>query len=113
MSPPATPSTSRPLRDAVRSTAGGFATLELEGTGTVELDREQVDGFGDPLPRVSLEPTERDRRTVARCREALEMLGETLEAKKLWADAEQYLGWGAHPSGACPMGQNPDEGVCD
>lgn len=94
------------LRANLRASAGGFATLELDGIGRLELDARKTDAFGDAVARVDLPATARDQETVARCRGALHAIGGALDARDVSGDWP--LWWGSHPSGACAMAETPD-----
>jgi choline dehydrogenase-like flavoprotein len=99
------------LREALPRMVDLLIFNELSGTGTIDLDPEQKDVFGDPVARISMPFTEWDRTADARARELADKLGEQMGAlNSTVADAEC---WHDHPSGATAIGTSPDDGVCD
>lgn len=103
--------------DAIHETLPRMVTLtcmtELEGKGTVELDNENLDAFGDPVAKVTLPMTEWDLRGPAKLCEVANELAEVMGAKNVSAITPPEEGLGYHPSGATAMANNPDNGVCD
>jgi choline dehydrogenase-like flavoprotein len=84
---------------------------ELSGTGTIDLDPEQKDVFGDPIARINMSFTEWDRTADARARDLADQLGKQMGAvNSAISDAVCFHD---HPSGATAMGTSPDDGVCD
>jgi hypothetical protein len=70
--------------DALRRSIPQMGTLsgmtELEGMGTLELDQDMKDEFGDPVAKVTMEVTEWDRRAPAMMGELAPKIGEALGA---------------------------------
>jgi choline dehydrogenase-like flavoprotein len=103
------------LRRGLRQSAIGYAIHELSGDGGVlALDATQTDGFGDPVARVTLVPTEWDRAGPQELHHLQADIAGALGARRHWDGwSRGELGFAAHPSGATAMGASPDVGVCD
>lgn len=99
------------LREALPRMADFLVFNELSGTGTVDLDPQKTDVFGDPVARINMPFTDWDRTADVRARELADKLGEQLGA--LNTTVGDAVCWHDHPSGATAIGTNSDDGVCD
>jgi len=92
----------------------GYGIHEHGGDGTLALDPVQRDGFGDPLARVALVPSEWDRAGLDLLEQLRADLAGVLRARRswsYWSRGESFFA--SHPSGAAAMGRSPETGVCD
>ena len=103
------------LRAGLRRSVIGYAIHELSGDGGVlSLDATQTDGFGDPIARVALVPSDWDRAGLDELGHLQGDIAGALGARRHWADwSRGELGFAAHPSGATAMAASPEAGVCD
>ena len=103
--------------EALRKRIPHMATLsimtETEGKGILELDKEKLDAFGDPVAKVTMKLTNWDRRPYTKLVELAPELAEAMLAKNVSEVTPPGFGMGYHPSGTTAMATNPDEGVCD
>jgi choline dehydrogenase-like flavoprotein len=79
-------------------------------TNRVELDREVKDYFGNPCPRIIYSITEYEK---AAMRRAGRVIGGMFEALGPHTLDEAEIGFGAHQSGTCRMGHDPEISVVD
>lgn len=85
--------------------------IEARPTNRIRLSENEVDGFGDALPVVELDYSERDRQTMAE--------GEAISAAQVdrLNDSGDQVGraerWRMHPAGTCRMGLDEASGVVD
>ncbi len=75
----------------------------------VALSATKKDPFGLPLPELTLNYTERDQRTIERCRR---FHAETKKALEGIEDRD-FEFYRAHPAGTCRMGFDETNGVVD
>jgi glucose dehydrogenase len=103
------------IRDELRRRVAGIVTFEVEPSGTLDLDPSSLDAYGDPIARIRLPLTNRDRATAAATVKPLQELTQALEAEETLVAGWDSGAWhfGSHPMGGCAMGRSPDEGVCD
>jgi len=99
------------LREALPRMVELLIFNELSGTGTIDLDPEQTDVFGDPVARISMPFTEWDRTADGRARDVADELGEQMGAVN--STVNDAVCFHDHPSGATAMATSPDDGVCD
>ncbi|SDM32014.1 GMC oxidoreductase [Kriegella aquimaris] len=101
------------LRESLPNMATLSIMTESEGKGILELDKEKLDAFGDPLAKVTMKLTEWDRKSYTKFVELAPQLAEAMSANKVSDVTPPGFGLGYHPSGATAMAKKPDEGVCD
>lgn len=101
------------LRERLQRMAVISLQTELEGSGAIMLDDEEVDAFGDPVARVEMGLTDWDQRAEARFAGLVPELAGAMGADRVTGTSPPGGGLGYHPSGATAMGRSPDEGVCD
>ncbi len=101
------------LKDSLPNMATLSIMTESEGKGILELDKEKMDAFGDPIAKVTLKLTDWDRRAYTKLVELAPKLAEAMNAKNVSEVLPPGFASGYHPSGATAMAKNPDEGVCD
>jgi choline dehydrogenase-like flavoprotein len=99
------------MRQALPRIADLTIFNELSGTGTIDLDPEQKDVFGDPVARIHMPLTDWDRTADSRAIELGARLGEHMGAVN--STISDSVVFHEHPSGATAMGTSPDDGVCD
>lgn len=101
------------LKDSLPNMATLSIMTESEGKGILELDKEKMDSFGDPVAKVTMKLTDWDRRAYTKLVELAPKLAEAMNAKYVSEVSPPGFALGYHPSGATSMAKNPDEGVCD
>jgi glucose dehydrogenase len=103
------------MRDELRRRAAGVVTCELEPSGTLDLDPTEKDAFGDPVARIRLVLTERDRATAKATVKPYQELAGALGVTSMVTAGWEHDAWnfGSHPMGGCVMGTSPADGVCD
>jgi len=101
------------LKDSLPNMATLSIMTESEGKGYLELDKEKMDAFGDPIAKVTMKLTDWDRRAYTKLVELAPKLAEAMNAKNVSEVLPPGFALGYHPSGATAMSNNPDEGVCD
>lgn len=101
------------LKDSLPNMATLSIMTETEGKGIIELDKEKMDAFGDPIANVTMTLTDWDRRAYTKLVALAPELAEAMLAKSISEVTPPGWGFGYHPSGATAMAKNPDEGVCD
>jgi choline dehydrogenase-like flavoprotein len=101
------------LRESIPRMATVAAMTELEGEGTLELDEDNLDAFGSPVGKVTIQLTEWDRRAPAKLAELAPQIGEAMGAVQASDLTPPEFGLGYHPSGATAMARSADDGVCD
>ncbi len=100
------------LRSSIQRMASLYIMTELEGGGSLELDPSKSDTLGDPVAKVTMRLTGRDRLSLERFKTLAPKIGEAMGAKAV-SDISSDPGLGYHPSGATAMAKTPDDGVCD
>ena len=100
------------LRKSIPRTATVWTMNETSGSGRLELNPDAVDGFGDPIAKITLPLTDWDRRCGEHFADLVSRLGEALGATRISPPMTLNPSAG-HPSGATAMAASPDEGVCD
>jgi choline dehydrogenase-like flavoprotein len=102
------------LRRGLQRAVVGWTIHELSGAGgSLALDAQHADGFGDPLARVTLSPGEWDLAGLDVVAALEADVAGALGARRHWNGGPRDHGFAAHPSGATAMGASPDTGVCD
>jgi len=101
------------LKDSLPNMATLSIMTESEGKGILELDKEKMDAFGDPIAKVTMKLTDWDRRAYTKLVELAPKLAEAMNAKNVSEVSPPGFALGYHPSGATAMAKNPNEGVCD
>lgn len=99
------------LRESLSRIADLVTFNELGGTGSITLDTERRDVFGDPLAHIHMPLTEWDLRSDARAHRLGAELGQAMGAVN--TEVTGPVVFHEHPSGAAAMGTSPDDGVCD
>ncbi len=99
------------LREVLPRMIDIWTMNELSGTGTLDLDPDQKDTFGDPVARIDLPLTKWDRTADNRMKDLAERLGEQMGTVN--SVVLDPICFHDHPSGATAMGVSPDDGVCD
>jgi choline dehydrogenase-like flavoprotein len=79
-------------------------------TNRIELDREVKDYFGIPCPRIIYNLTEYEKAAMRRADHVIKSMFDALGAHTL---QEAKIGFGAHQSGTCRMGNDPKTSVVD
>jgi glucose dehydrogenase len=79
-------------------------------TNRIELDREVKDYFGNPCPRIIYSITDYEKASIRRADHMIKNIFEALGAHTL---QEAEIGFGAHQSGTCRMGHDPNTSVVD
>lgn len=87
------------------------AEAETGSLGTVTLDPEKKDAWGDPVARVAAKLDDWGMGALTAIDDASKKIADAMGAVAM----EPTKGFieGGHPWGATPMGTTPDEGVCD
>jgi len=100
-------------RESIPQMAVLLTMPEMEGTGTLELDKNKLDAFGAPVAKVTLGLTEWDRQSITRLASLAPEFADAIGASSFSEISPPEYGLGYHPSGATAMADTPDEGVCD
>ncbi len=77
----------------------------------IELDRRVVDIYGLPVPRITNEPRENDRRLIVDIQEKMRQLWEAAGAAELIIEPTYVPGGSSHYMGGCRMGDDPATSV--
>jgi choline dehydrogenase-like flavoprotein len=101
------------LRKSIPQMATLSLMTELEGMGTLELDKSQLDAFGSPIAKVTMKLTDWDRQAPKFFTKLAPEIGEAMGAKNTASVTPPEFGLGYHPSGTTAMAKTPDSGVCD
>ncbi len=88
------------------------ATMEMEpmASNRVSLSAHLRDYFGNPVPEIHLNFSERDQKTMTAVRELIGNIYARLGASDV---QEMDLTWSHHHIGTCRMGDNPRSSVTD
>jgi choline dehydrogenase-like flavoprotein len=100
------------LRNSIPQIATLTAMTELEGKSKLELDESKLDTFGSPVAKITMNLTDRDRKSINEFTMLTSRIGEAMGAVII-SEVSSELGLGYHPSGTTAMARTPDEGVCD
>ncbi|WKZ14991.1 MAG: GMC family oxidoreductase [Candidatus Jettenia caeni] len=76
----------------------------------VTLDHDVKDHVGIPVPKLTNEPRENDRKMMKAILRSFKAVFEASGAREMW---EPKMGASAHYLGTCRMGKNPDTSVVD
>jgi choline dehydrogenase-like flavoprotein len=80
----------------------------------IELDWKVKDYFGNPCPRIVYTITDYEKQAIRRADQLMKSMFEALGARMLERErATDYDGFGAHHSGTCRMGNDPETSVVD
>ncbi|MCK5442266.1 MAG: GMC family oxidoreductase [Maribacter sp.] len=101
------------LKNSLPNMATLSIMTESEGKGILELDKEKIDAFGDPVAKVTMKLTDWDSRAYTKLVELTPQLAAAMKVKRVSEVSPPGFGFGYHPSGATAMARNPDEGICD
>ncbi|ACY14320.1 GMC oxidoreductase [Haliangium ochraceum] len=102
------------LRRKLRQTLIGWTIHEANDQGQLALDPEVSDDFGDPVAKITMAHSDRDREGVAALERWLPRLGDALDADELFLGGTGESPWfSSHPAGGTAMGVSADTGVCD
>ncbi len=77
----------------------------------VELDRRVVDSYGLPVPHITNEPRENDRRLIADIQQKMKQLWDAAGAAELVIEPTYTPGGSSHYMGTCRMGTDPANSV--
>lgn len=100
------------LRSSISRIAFMYAMTELQGGGSIELDKSNLDAFGSPVAKISMRISDWDRRSIEIFGNLTLRIGESMKAEHV-SGVNPNLGMGYHPSGATAMSLTRDNGVCD
>ena len=100
------------MRETLPRLASFWAMNETSGTGSIDLDHDALDRFGDPVAKVTLPRTDWDSVCGTRFENFVGRFGEVLDAKRVSPVTTMWPS-GGHPTGTTAMGTSPDDGVCD
>jgi choline dehydrogenase-like flavoprotein len=104
------------LKDHVRKSYGSNVKIIAEGEmmpvpeNRVSLSETKKDGYGDPVPRISMKMGDFERRTMDRGLEVGRKIMEIAGATKIWTDSGPL---GGHYMGSTCMGTDRRTSVCD
>jgi choline dehydrogenase-like flavoprotein len=79
-------------------------------TNRVDLDREVTDYFGNPCPQIFFSLSDYEKAAIRRADETLKAMLNAMGARSI---QEPRLGFAAHPSGTCRMGNRAATSVVD